>query len=226
VVSLHVPLTTGGAAPTRHLLEGSRLAAGSWQLLINTSRGAVIDNAALLDLLQEDPHRLAVLDVWEQEPVVPGELLDSVWLGTPHVAGYSSEGKWRGTEQVYRAACGVLGIAPKTRLADVLAAQGDAVMEIAWPGELAELLVRCCPVVADTERLRSAVDASGVVPAGTFDALRRDYPERREFSHFRVCMPAADACMTTDTAQTKTPQTTAALLRSLGFQTRDQAESD
>lgn len=213
VLSLHVPLTDAGPAPTRHLLGRSRLVGGRWRLLLNTSRGPVVDNAALQQLLREQSGRRAVLDVWEDEPRVPGALLARTWLGTPHIAGYSSEGKWRGTGQVYDAACAALGMAPRRTLDGILRARGDAPAELAWPGSLGKLLSTCCPILADDARLRSAATEHGDVPPAMFDRLRREYPERREFGHYRVRLPAAGG------AQTTTPQVTAALLGKLGFLT-------
>lgn len=234
VLTLHVPITVAGLAPTHHLVDGEHLANGRWSLLINTSRGAVIDNAALHAWLGADASRIAVLDVWEREPVVPASLLERVWLGTPHIAGYSSEGKWRGTEMVYRAACAALGRRAERSLATVLAAAGDAIQPIPWPGSLGALLATCCPVLADTSRMRAAVGVDACVPAAAFDRLRRDYPERREFGHYVVSglagksLPGSSASFagqqikaSVHFPETKTPQDAAALLRELGFATDD-----
>lgn len=216
VVTLHVPLTHGGDAPTHHLIDAARLAGGAWQLLINTARGPVIDNQALLGLLRSRPARRVALDVWEQEPTVPGELLARVWHASPHVAGYSSEGKWRGTAMVYRAACDALALPAATTLDDVLRARGDTLDTRAWPGSLDALLTACCPTAADDRRLRASATANGDVPPTAFDALRRDYPVRREFAHYRIegldCGPGGQGG-----AERKTPQVSAAFLQELGF---------
>jgi erythronate-4-phosphate dehydrogenase len=220
VISLHVPLTRGGPAPTHHLLDAARLHAGRWQLLINTARGAVVDNQALLALLRSHPGRRVALDVWEQEPLVPGELLARMWHASPHVAGYSSEGKWRGTAMVYRAACQALALPPVITLEGVLQARGDAVEPLSWPGALDALLLSCCPTSADDARLRASADADGDVSPGVFDGLRRDYPARREFAHYRVQgLPADSDGQRLDSiaAETETPQVSAAFLRNLGF---------
>lgn len=214
ILTLHVPLTRGGDAPTWHLLDEARLRAGRWQLLVNTARGPVVDNAALDTLLAREPSRRAVLDVWEDEPAVPPALLSRCWLGTPHIAGYSVEGKWRGTEQVYRAACSALGIAPRVSLADIRARAGDAPREVAWPGSLASLLATCCDVRGDDTRLRAVVSGDAGETALAFDRLRRHYAERREFSAYRVHGVADDA-------QKETPRATLQLLAALGFGVED-----
>lgn len=207
ILSFHVPLTRDGPAPTWHLLDAARMDAANWRLLINTSRGPVVDNRALLALLNRDPGRRVVLDVWEEEPVVPPDLLARVWLGTPHVAGYSLEGKWRGTEQVYLAACAALGVAPAVTLAQIRHRYGDHSARLRWPGSLAALLAACCDIPADDARLRASVTADRAQAARAFDRLRRDYPVRREFAHFVVeAVP-----------ETKTPQATPGVLAALGF---------
>lgn len=222
-VTLHVPLTHDGPAPTHHLLDAARLAGGAWRLLINTARGPVIDNDALLSMLLARPDRQVALDVWEQEPLVPAALLRRAWHASPHVAGYSSEGKWRGTEQVYRAACKALGMAPVVTLEQVLAARGDAPEDVRWPSSLAGLLSACCPVQGDDRRLRAAASESGDVMPAAFDRLRREYPVRREFSHWRVTgfneVPdnVSDKQTGASDAQKETPQMTAAFLKQLGF---------
>ena len=109
VICLHTPLTKTGTHPTFHLFDQSRinqLKAGA--VLLNAGRGAVIDNAALLQRLEQQQDLQVVLDVWENEPAIDGNLLAQVAIGTPHIAGYSAEGKLRGTEMVYEALCAFL----------------------------------------------------------------------------------------------------------------------
>lgn len=206
IITLHVPLTTGGPAPTRHLLDGDRLASGRWRLLVNTARGPVVDNRALSAALAARPDRQVVLDVWEDEPAVPPALLARAWLGTPHIAGYSQEGKWRGTAAVRAAAATMLDLAEGPALPALLAAAGDAPRDLAWAGSLAATLAACCPVPGDDARLRAVVVADAWQTAQAFDRLRRDYPERREFSHYRI---------------SKTPPAVRGLLAALGFAVAD-----
>ncbi|MGB5326027.1 MAG: 4-phosphoerythronate dehydrogenase [Pseudomonadales bacterium] len=104
VVSLHVPLTHSGAHATRHLLGAGEL--GQLQpggLLINTSRGGVVDNRALLAYLQRGGRARIVLDVWEGEPAPLPALVARVALATPHIAGYSVAAKIRATHTVVAA---------------------------------------------------------------------------------------------------------------------------
>ncbi|MDM3814222.1 NAD(P)-dependent oxidoreductase, partial [Proteus mirabilis] len=73
------------------------------RILINASRGEVIDNAALISALNQGKKLRVVLDVWQPEPDLSLELLNKVDIATPHIAGYNLEGKARGTTQVYEA---------------------------------------------------------------------------------------------------------------------------
>lgn len=110
VISLHTPLILEGEHATFHLLDQARLERlrpGAW--LINASRGAVVDNAALREQLAQRPDIQTVLDVWEGEPQVDVALAELCWIATPHIAGYSLDGKLRGTAQIYQAFCASRG---------------------------------------------------------------------------------------------------------------------
>ena len=99
-LTFHVPLEKGGQDPTWHLADETlmrKMKPGA--ILINSSRGAVADNAALKKFLKSGALSGAVLDVWEGEPEIDRELLTLVDFGTPHIAGYSTDGKANGTSQ-------------------------------------------------------------------------------------------------------------------------------
>lgn len=160
VVCLHTPLTREGCAPTWHLLGAEQIAQlcpGS--LLLNAGRGAVVDNRALLQRLQQHADLDVVLDVWEGEPAISLPLLQQVRLGTPHIAGYSAEGKLQGTASVYQALCAHFGLLP-----------------------VAPAIAKWSPaddydIAADDRALRAAFEREG---AGGFDRLRRQYRHRPE----------------------------------------------
>jgi erythronate-4-phosphate dehydrogenase len=191
VISLHTPLIGEGQWPTRHLLGAEQLARlkpDAW--LINASRGEVVDNAALLEELQQRPDLEAVLDVWEGEPQVNVDLAERCRIATPHIAGYSLEGKARGTAQIYRAFCEHLGVAPTVSL--------DALLPPAWLPQLsvqagADLewtLAALCRVVYDPRRddadFRRSLVGDEQARRQAFDALRKHYPPRREIDGLQV----------------------------------------
>lgn len=195
IVSCHVPLTRGGPHPTLHLLDAAALARlPERAIIINASRGEVVDGAALVAARAARPGLTAVLDVWEGEPRVPATVLATARYGSPHVAGYSQEGKWRGTAMVGAALCAHFGL-PAPLALDQLLAAVPSPAPLAPAGEgaaarLASVLLQACPVPRDDAALRASLAAPD--PAAAFDALRRDYPARREFTAHRVALPAGD----------------------------------
>lgn len=191
VISLHTPLTSAGRWPTRHLLNAERLARlrpGSW--LINASRGAVVDNQALHALLLQRPDVEAVLDVWEGEPLVDVALAERCRIATPHIAGYSLEGKARGTAQIYRALCAHLGMLAPLELEVLLPEPWLPQLTLHAGADPDWTLSALCRAVYDPRRdsadfRRSLRGDEGMRRAG-FDALRKHYPPRREIDGLRV----------------------------------------
>ncbi|PKM05090.1 MAG: 4-phosphoerythronate dehydrogenase PdxB [Gammaproteobacteria bacterium HGW-Gammaproteobacteria-6] len=193
VISCHVPLSDRGAHATRHLLDRQRLTGlpqGAW--LINSSRGPVIDNAALLEVLQTRPDLQVALDVWEYEPDVDVRLAALCALATPHIAGYSLDGKLRGTAQIYQALCAYLARPAELHLADLASSAGRTRLAFDPTTEPDWLLSRALRWVYDVrdddarlrEMLQRCVDAAA--RRSGFDQLRRDYPLRREMNS--VCV--------------------------------------
>lgn len=194
IVSLHVPLTRSGPHPTWHLLDAAALAAlPEGAVVLNACRGEVVDGAALWAALATRPGLAAVLDVWEGEPRVDPALLARVALGSPHIAGYSQEGKWRGTEMVYQGFCASLGQPVRHSLDEVVTTAPPPPLE-APEGSLAErlaaVLLQACPLRRDDAALRHSLAAAD--PGAAFDALRKNYPARREFPAHRVRLPETD----------------------------------
>ena len=106
IITFHVPLTHEGPYATWHLADEAffhRLKRVPY--IINTSRGEVVDGDALLKALQDGRVRDAILDVWEHEPQLNLQLLERVFIGTPHIAGYSADGKVNADNMVIDALC-------------------------------------------------------------------------------------------------------------------------
>lgn len=99
IITFHPPLTRDGAHATYHLADEQFFDNLAHQpFIINSSRGAVVSNRALTAAIKQEQVAGAVIDCWENEPDVDRELLQLVDLGTPHIAGYSADGKWTGTK--------------------------------------------------------------------------------------------------------------------------------
>jgi len=192
IVTFHVPLTRDGAHPTRHLLNGERLQRlRPGTILINTSRGPVVDNQALLERLSRNDLDV-VLDVWEGEPALDPALLERVRIGTPHIAGYSVDGKIRGTSMIYTAACRFLNIEPAWTDPSPLMRDGAKTLTIEEPGStdlaVTEAVHGCYDARRDDARLRGIIYTADT--AAEFDLLRKNYPVRREFSAISISSPS------------------------------------
>jgi len=188
-ISLHVPLTRAGEHPTFHLLDAERLRTlADGCVLINAARGEVVDNRALLDLLGERGDLRIFLDTWENEPLVSRELLQRVDLATPHIAGYSVEGRLRGTQMVLDAACAHFKRAsswhmsrqlPPTRTIDCDAPASSV-------GFWQDLFRRHCDIRRDHDAFVGGHDLDDDAFAVHFDGLRRVYPDRLEYPRFSL----------------------------------------
>lgn len=198
VISMHTPLVAAGPHPSFHLLgrkELLQLKTGA--VLINCGRGPVINNQALLDVLAERDDLRVVLDVWEPEPDISLELLNRVLLGSPHIAGYSYDGKLNGTEMIYQALCRHRDKSPQSSLTALVPPLENNQLRI---NELInkdttifsvakELIKQVYDIAADDTRLRvlaTQAIAGEVIFGEGFDGLRKHYPVRREFHNYQV----------------------------------------
>ena len=192
ILCLHTPLTRDGPHPSWHLFDAATLARLKPDtVLLNAGRGEVIDNRALLGAITGGRIR-AVLDVWEGEPHIDTRLLDRVALGTPHIAGYSLEGRLRGSLMVHDGLRHWLGEGGPVTLASLLTRLPGvpaAPQALSCTGNsfLAESVLAAYDPRRDCRSLREAIAGAAPDMAGAaFDGLRKHYPWRREFSHFSL----------------------------------------
>jgi len=197
VICLHAPLVKGGEHPSHHMIDAKALAAiRPGAVLISAGRGAVVDNAALLSLLEQSAPFTCVLDVWENEPDINLDLLAKVDLGSPHIAGYSHDGKLAGTRLVREALNRALSL-PQANIGSepVEAPRAIATSESGFAA-IRALLLQMYDPRADDQRLRAAAGQAregAQTMAIAFDQLRKQYPRRLEFSHYRLEAPQLDA---------------------------------
>jgi len=198
VISLHTPLNRSGDLPTWHLFDRARLEAlkpGTW--LINAARGPIVDNTALREVLLEREDLQAVLDVWEEEPLVDVELAELCVIGTPHIAGYSLDGRQRGTEQIYQALCAHLSQSPTIQLQDLLPKPWLAQVCLDADTDPTWALNMLCRGVYDPRRddadFRRSLVGDAASQRLAFDALRKHYPPRREIEGLRVSLNGQSA---------------------------------
>ncbi|MHA3117091.1 4-phosphoerythronate dehydrogenase [Acinetobacter sp. ANC 4635] len=180
-VSLHVPMVKTGQHATYHLINAERLAQLSPEtILINSSRGAVIAERDLMTDIRQT-QRKVVLDVFEHEPMISKELLDLVTLVTPHIAGYSLEGKARGTQMIYEAFCKKYQLAINKDFRSQLPACEPFFQRQDLKQALVKHLSEIYDIQQDDANLRACV-VDGWVHQPAFDALRKNYPLRREWA--------------------------------------------
>lgn len=184
-ISLHVPLTSVEQSdyPTQHLIDSAALAQiPAETLLINTARGPVIsENALLTDIA--NTQRKVVLDVFEHEPSVSEALLNQLAIATPHIAGYTLEGKLRGTQMVFDRFMAAFGL-PLADEATPLMHRLLPANPYHWPvlKQHPEQLPEFYDILKDDALLRNAVDKTAEqVPGLAFDQLRKNYDLRREW---------------------------------------------
>jgi len=195
-LTLHVPLTREGEGATWHLADAALL--GSLRpaaFVLNTSRGAVVDEAALKAALAERRIAGAVLDVWEGEPTIDLGLLRLAAIGTPHIAGYSFDGKVAATQMIYRAACEFLGVEATWDPSAIMPPAGHPRLELDCAGRadeevLREAVLTVYDIEADDRRLRQSPEPPAERGA-YFDRLRKVYPQRREFHNTTLALHGA-----------------------------------
>jgi len=186
IISLHVPLNRSGEDKTFRLINETTLGlikTGSW--LINTSRGEVVEGSALKSALATGKLSGIVLDVWESEPSVDLQLLDTVTIATPHIAGYSTDGKRNGTVQVVRRLGEYFGLPLKSWEPACIPEPNEPVIimdcrDASLEKLICQAILKTYDVTEDDLRFRS--------DPGNFERLRDNYPVRREFLAYKLIL--------------------------------------
>jgi len=186
ILTLHVPLTLEGEDSTWHLINGRTLEKLRENcILINTSRGEVVDNAALLNALENKMLHGAVLDVWEGEPEADRGLLALTDIATPHIAGYSVDGKANATVSSVREVSAALSIPLLAWTPDSLPLPAEPVIDLSLhhhvtnPAETAWAAVRHTYNIEEDDSLFRGNPEK-------FEYLRDNYRTRREFGSYTV----------------------------------------
>ena len=164
VISIHTPLTRTGSHPTYHLIDHSFISSlRRAPLLLNAARGPVTDTRALIDGLDRGLIGAVGIDCWEGEPDIDPTLLSQALIATPHIAGYSRQGKIRATQMVLDSLSAYLNLGAPL--------QADAPAISPVPGTVSEDMISY-DILADTETLRTSPTL--------FESLRNNYHLREE----------------------------------------------
>lgn len=192
IITFHVPLNYEGSDKTYHLADESFFGKLTGEKIIfNTSRGEVVKTSSLMDAIKNGIISNCVLDVWENEPEINGGLLNMADIATPHIAGYSADGKANGTAMCVRELNSFFNLGmnknwypenipvPSSKTELLIDCNGKSKQEI-----LGEAILSTYDVTKDDEKLRSSVQ--------TFEIQRGNYHVRREFPFYKIKLLNAD----------------------------------
>lgn len=196
VISLHAPLTSSGLYPTKGMIGSGELAQLSAGVaIVSAGRGGVIDEIALLERHKQLNGNIhLVLDVWDGEPIINQELVSIVDIATPHIAGYSKQGREKGTWMVYQALCRYLELnADVVSKNDAISAGWFSSVNVGAETPQEEMLARSVQAIYDVSRddVRLRYKYRENKEKNVFDWLRKHYVERDEFN---TCIVNASGC--------------------------------
>jgi len=184
IITIHTPLTYEGADKTFHLIDEKFIDSCSQDFfLINAARGEVADTHAVLTALKFGKIREAIIDCWEKEPEIDLDLLEHTFISTPHIAGYSRDGKANGTSMSIREISKKFGLGIDNWKCSNVELPEKTLIEIDGTGKtdqevIAEAILFTYPILGDSNRLKFYPRA--------FEKQRGDYPIRREFPSFTI----------------------------------------
>ncbi|MCK4707192.1 MAG: 4-phosphoerythronate dehydrogenase [Gammaproteobacteria bacterium] len=194
-ITCHVPLTRDGDYPTYHLINKAALnELLENTILFNAARGPVVDNQALSALLNKRQDLTVFLDTWEGEPAINQKLLKQVDFATPHIAGYSVEGRLRGTQMILQAACqyfekksswSMTDLLPPKQLINISTNDTASI----WP----QLFKSHFSIQQDHNKLLALSELPKDQLAVEFDLLRKNYATRYEYNQFLINAPQLPA---------------------------------
>jgi erythronate-4-phosphate dehydrogenase len=181
IITFHTPLTRDGKHKTYHLADSEFLSATARQpFIINAARGGVVDNRALIHALRDGNVSGAIIDCWENEPNIDLELLKLVDIATPHIAGYSADGKWNATKMSLEQLSDFfqLDVAPRYQEIPAPTKPLVSLHNVEPSQQLEKAVWHTYNPALETEALKA-------VP-GDFYHFRSHYPLRREYPAHRV----------------------------------------
>lgn len=193
-ITFHTPLTFDGIDKTFHLADENffkSLKKGC--VFINASRGAVADSKALEESINTKRLKAVALDVWENEPKIDPKLLEKVDIGSPHIAGYSLDGKIAGLIMINNSVCEFFGIKPEHDIHDFLPEPEVKKIEIKDDSQneqtiLHNVVSQVYSIKRDDKNLRRISNEPAENIGKFFDQLRKNYPVRREFQNTKVML--------------------------------------
>jgi erythronate-4-phosphate dehydrogenase len=184
IISLHVPLTISGPDKTYHMADSDFFNnLGKKAHLINTSRGEIIEEKVLKDAIKSGKLESVVLDVWENEPFIDKELSEMVDIVTPHIAGYSLDGKANGTTISIRALSRFFSLDLNNWVPEHIPSPSENEIVVNATGKnlqeiISEVILKTYNVLEDDARFRKSISS--------FEKQREQYPLRREYGAYTI----------------------------------------
>jgi erythronate-4-phosphate dehydrogenase len=196
-ITFHVPLNKSGQDKTFHMADEKLFASLKPGIVfMNSSRGGVMETAAVKAAIKSGQFSACVLDVWENEPNIDAELLSMVDIASPHIAGYSYDGKVAGMIMIYEAFCRHFGLKATHTIDDFLPAPLTPTITIDGTGDneqqiINQTVAKLYDIMADDKNTRGILSLPAAEQGKYFDKLRKDYPVRREFQNTRLVLKDA-----------------------------------
>ncbi len=191
IITIHTPLTLDGEDKTFHIVDQSFIdACKDSVFVINCARGEIFETSSVVDALTSGKINEAIVDCWENEPDIDQELLDRTFISTPHIAGYSRDGKANGTSMSIQAISRKFDLGIDNWQCENIELPENTFIEIDGSGKttqqiIAEAVLFTYPILKDSNRLKNSIL--------TFEKQRGDYPVRREFPVYSVKVKNASA---------------------------------
>lgn len=181
VLTFHVPISECGQHPTFHWLDEEKLSSRSFKLIINASRGGVIDEKAVSKAMASDSIKDIIIDVWEYEPDFNSEFAERAFIATPHIAGYSEQAKLNASKIICEKLCSFFGLSfPSINNLYPDKEIKPALLNYTFD----EVLTRLHPIKEYDADLRDLVNRPD--KATLFSKLRTDRPFRYEYEYLRL----------------------------------------
>jgi len=229
-ITFHTPLTFKGIDKTFHLADKNFFKSIKPScVFINISRGGVVDSSSLKETIKAGKLKAAVLDVWENEPNIDTELLEMVDIATPHIAGYSLDGKIVGMIMIYKATCEYFGLDAKFDVKDFLPEPAVPQIKIEQTSSSEQEVIldavrKIYDIGEDDAKLRQILYEPTVKKGKFFDRLRKNYPVRREFQNTRVIIATEDTRLGKGRSRSRTESTEnlSKKLQGIGFKVKSE----
>ncbi|WP_445666479.1 4-phosphoerythronate dehydrogenase [Fodinibius sp. AD559] len=184
ILSFHTPLNRGGKYPTFHWLDEKKLSENTFHLIINSARGGVVDESALLAAMKKGTVRDAIIDTWEDEPKIHLETAGAAFLKTPHIAGYSVQAKENASKFVADKLINFFELDRPDNANE--AGQITLKKELSQFDSLSSLLTDLHPIKKYEKRLAAIIRDHPETRGELFNKLRAEFPLRQQFTHIKL----------------------------------------